>query len=149
VTDPTPNDQSPWAQIEAQLAEVSSYASAAEAVRDAAVRAFEYAASRCSITGFQGGWAALSFYGKVMGVDGPYMVLKAHDALYPQYDLLGRVREWLTSDEMRTWLADEADKKLSDHRSDAVPAVRDHWRRLSLERPPRPEAASGEEEGHG
>ena len=125
----------PWAEIDAQIEQADSYDTTAEAVKDAAVKAFNYAASECGLTGFQAGWAALSFYGEVMGIKGGYIVLKAEDLLYPQYDLQRRLAEWMSSDEMRTWLADEAQKNL-DSRHGAVGSVVQHWVNLVANRPP-------------
>lgn len=125
----------PWAEIDAQIEAANDYNTTAEAVRDAAVKAFEYAARRCGLTGFQAGWAALSFYGQVMHFDGPFTVFRGEDLLYPQYDLRARLREWIDSDEMRSWLADEADKLLADGSRHAAAHVAAHWRRLSADRP--------------
>lgn len=85
----------------------------------AAVAAFNYAASRVGASGFQASWAALRFYGEVMHIDGPYTIIQLHDALYPQYDLPGRVQGFIA--EQAPWLAEQATAKLADY--DARPTV--------------------------
>jgi hypothetical protein len=109
------------------------YEKSADAMWQAALAAFEYVARRVGATGFQASWSALRFYGEAMNVDGPFMVLKVEDALYPQYDLPGRVRTFLA--EQKPWLAEQATKKL--HESEGSPyvadAVREHWLRLAAE----------------
>jgi hypothetical protein len=124
----------PWTDIQAQIEDADSYETTAEAAKDAAVKAFNYAASQCGLTGFQASWAALRFYGEVMGIKGPFAVFKAEDLLYPQYDLPGRFAEWMSSDEMRTWLADEAQKKI-DESPGAIASVVAHWVNLIADRP--------------
>lgn len=104
------------------------YSSSAEAVVDATVAAFNYAADKLRLTGFQAGWAALTAYCKVMGNDCPVIVFKADDLLYPQYDLPARLAKWI--EECGPWLAEQAAERLTDP-GHAVPWVVAHWRTLA------------------
>lgn len=108
------------------------YQQSADAMWKAALAAFEYVARRVGATGFQASWSALRFYGEAMSIDGPFMVVQAHDALYPQYDLQDRLSQWLV--ELRPWLAEQAAAKLERHEATggiAVDSVVDHWRKLA------------------
>lgn len=121
------------------------YRRSADAMWKAALAAFNWAASEVGASGFQASWAALRFYGEAMHVTGPFMILKAEDAIYPQYDLPRQVNEWL--DEQRGWLAEEAKKHLDNYEAEptytttnedgttetvlaAHPRVVAHWRKL-------------------
>lgn len=89
------------------------YEKSADAMWQASLAAFNYVARKVGATGFQASWAALKFYGEAMHVDGPFTVVRIHDALYPQYDVVGRVQKFL--DEQRSWLAEQAAEKLADY----------------------------------
>lgn len=121
------------------------YEKSADAMWQAALAAFNYVASKVGASGFQASWSALRFYGEAMNVDGPFTIIQAHDALFPQYDLPGRLSKFL--DECGPWLADQASAKLKDYearptltyKDDAgveqtVPSVHPdvvaHWRAL-------------------
>jgi hypothetical protein len=104
------------------------YEKSAEAMWRAALAAFDYTARRVGATGFQASWSALKFYAEAMNVDGPFMVVKLEDALYPQYDLEGRVRDFIR--EQRPWLAEQAAQKLAGDSGHAVDSVRAHWQAL-------------------
>lgn len=105
------------------------YNSSAEAVRDIAVEAFNLMSDLLGITGFQAGWAALNTYAKVQHIDGPLLMLKGDDLLYPQYDVPARVASWI--EEQEEWLEEQATKKLVDARDDVHPNVRRHWEDLA------------------
>ena len=136
-------------ELTAELAYLASkehdYNSSAEAIWQAALAAFNFMANQVGATGFQASWAALRFYGQAMHIDGPFLVLRAEDALYPQYDLPGRLQQFL--DEARDWLADEARKSLAEYEAEpelsytdddgtthtmpaVAPRVLEHWRKL-------------------
>lgn len=117
------------------------YNRSAGALEKAPAAAFNAFASMLGVSGFQASWAALAFYGDVMHVDGPYTIVQLQDALYPQYDLPGRLARFL--DENKAWLAEEAQKKLDAYESrpsftsddgtqlpTVHPDVVAHWRKL-------------------
>ena len=105
------------------------YEQSANALWKAALAAFEYVAAKAGVSGFQASWAALHFYGKAMGIDGPFGVVRAHDALYPQYDVPAKVQGWLDED-WAEWLRDQAREMLKYH-DGAATEVRAHWERLA------------------
>lgn len=121
------------------------YSTAADAMWKVALVAFNYAADQVGPTGFQASWAALKFYGEALSIEGPFMVVQVHDALYPQYDVLGRVARFLG--EQQEWLAEQAAEKLAQYEAKPTltytdddgnevtapnvhPDVVAHWRRL-------------------
>lgn len=121
------------------------YEKSADAIWEAALAAFNYVARKVGATGFQASWAALKFYSEAMRVDGPFMVVKVEDALYPQYDVPGRVARFV--EEQGPWLAEQAAEKLAEFEARPTvtytdddgnerthetvhPNVVAHWRRL-------------------
>jgi len=121
------------------------YEKSADAMWKTALAAFNYTARIVGATGFQASWAALRFYGEAMGVKGPFMVLQLDDALFPQYDLPGRVADFIQGN--RDWLRDEATKRLAKYEAEptitytnddgeevtrptAAARVVAHWRKL-------------------
>ena len=107
------------------------YQQSADAMWKAAVAAFNWAASEVGATGFQASWAALRTYGETMHIDCPFIIVRLEDALYPQYDLPGRLTEFI--EENRGWLAEQASAKLAAQSDDfpAHPRVVKHWRKLA------------------
>lgn len=106
------------------------YGTCAYAMALAAQAAFEYVARELGTTGFQASCADLSFLGKVRGLKGPFVLLKAEDALYPQHNLHRKLQEAL--DDWKPWLKEEAAKRLAD-RAGAHPDVIAHWEKLAGE----------------
>lgn len=143
----TPKAETPeeLGQLIHQLTQITEgggvgYEQSADALWKAAAIAFNYVAARCGVTGFQASWAALTFYGHEMRIDGPFGVVKAQDALYPQYDVAGKSAKWL--EEWSDWLKAEALKLLQENADRAPrpgaeeyttvhPNVWAHWRRLA------------------
>ena len=126
----------------------SGYEKSADAMWKAAAAAFNLVAREVGATGFQASWAALKFYGEVMHVECPFMIVRLEDALFPQYDIPGRVRGWM--DESGEWVREKAAEKLAAYEADPVhdwtddegvehhtptasPHVVEHWRALAGE----------------
>lgn len=105
------------------------YEKSADAMWRAALAAFNYVADKVGATGFQASWSALRFYGEAMHVKGPFMVTKIEDALYPQYDLVRRVTDYI--DEQADWLKEQAVERLQGDLSHVHPDVLAHWRALA------------------
>lgn len=105
------------------------YNSSAEAVKDITVEAFNLMADLMGMTGFQAGWASLTAYAEIQGIDGPLMMLKGEDLLYPQYDVPAKVATWI--EEQEEWLVVQATKKLMESGDQAHPSVRRHWEELT------------------
>jgi hypothetical protein len=105
------------------------YMKCIEAMRDAAVMAFDYVASELGVTGFQASVAALQAYGMVMHIDGPFMMLQLRDALYPQSNPVERVEEWLSQESSRTWLQEQVAERMGDTfiPEGIHPTVLAHW----------------------
>lgn len=128
--------KSPWPYTKEQLVEYveslvnrqHDYGTAAYAMSLAAVAAFNYVAHMLGTTGFQSSCADLDILRRTRHLDGPFMLIKAGDALYPQYDLPGKLAEAMG--EWRPWLKEQAEKKLAETEH-AHPAVLAHWRTLA------------------
>lgn len=126
----------PWPKTEAQLAEYidslakrqHDYGTCVYAASMAATAAFHYICGTLGMTGFQAGCADLDILRRTRLIKGPFMLIKGEDALYPQYDLIGRLEESL--DEWKPWLKEEAEKRLRET-SMAHPDVLAHWNKLA------------------
>jgi hypothetical protein len=79
--------------------------------------------------GFQASCADLDFLRRTRSMDGPFIILKAEDMLYPQYDLPEKLREAMES--WKEWAAEECAKKLEKSGEEAHPKVKAHWERLA------------------
>ena len=131
----TPEDLA--AQIQAlttiTLGDADGYSQAADALWKAALLAFNYAADQVGATGFQAQFAALKFYGEAVSIDGPFGVVQANNALYPQYDEVAKVRGWVEN-KWRPWLVEHAKAELAKGNDQWThPDVTAHWRALASE----------------
>src|SRR5512141_507260 len=88
------------------------YGTCVYAMSMAATAAFHYVAGKLGVTGFQASCAALDVIRRTRGWEGPFLLLNAEDALYPQYDLHKRLAE--SMHDWREWLAEEARNKLAE-----------------------------------
>ena len=129
--------------------ESDGYGKCVEAMWRAAYMAHELVASRLGVTGFQHGMSSLHLLGALRSLEGPYMIVDASQALYPQYDLVGKVQNFLAGQDVCSWLAREASKKLDDAAKEPEfnewtdengeaqrmrnvhPTVEAHWKRLA------------------
>lgn len=109
------------------------YNSSAETLWLAAYAAFEYAAHVVGASGFQGEYAALTLLGRLNGIKGPYAYIDGDKMLYPQYDILEQVREYL--DSWRPWAAEQAKERLAALKPDDIVSsrVKEHWETLAAE----------------
>lgn len=106
------------------------YGTSAYAMSLAAVAAFQYIAKALGTTGFQASCADLDILRRTRGLKGPFILLKAEDLLYPQYDLRARLEEFIT--ESLPWAGEQA-RKLLNERVEAHANAVAHWRRLATE----------------
>lgn len=125
-----------WPLTEKQLLEYIAslvdrqheYGTCVYALSLAASAAFNYVAGQLGVTGFQASCADLDFLRRTRSIKGPFILLKAEDALFPQSlprEKLDRAEvEWLP------WLKEEAKKKLTES-GGAHPAVLAHWKELA------------------
>lgn len=126
----------PWPKTEKQLAEYieslvdrqHDYVTCVYAMSMAAVAAFQYMCGKMGSTGFQAGCADLDILRRIRGIKGPFMLINGEDALYPQYNLPGRLDEAL--EKWKPWLKEQAEKKLQES-PDAHPNVVEHWKELA------------------
>ena len=126
--DPWPYTREQLLQYIDSLTERShDYGTCVYALSLGALAAFNYVAHKLGVTGFQSSCADLDFLRRNRSLKGPFILLKAEDALYPQYDLREKLDEALN--EWKPWLAEEAEKLLAS--GTAHPAVLAHWKNLA------------------
>jgi hypothetical protein len=102
------------------------YGTCVYAMSLAATAAFQHVAHKLGVTGFQASCADLDIVRRTRSMEGPFILLKGEDMLYPQYDLPGKLREAMG--EWAEWAAEQAAKKLAKNKQDAVhPSVWAHW----------------------
>lgn len=121
--------------------ESDGYGKCVEAMWRAGYLAHEFAAHQLGVSGFQHSMSSLHLLGALRRIEGPYMIVDASIALYPQNDLAQRVTEFLESGDTRRWLADKAAARLAEDADFAGPAVKSHWWALVANRPESEDAA--------
>lgn len=109
-----------------------SYGTCVYAMSLAAVATFNYVSHRLGVTGFQASCADLDILRRTRMMRGSFILLKAEDLLYPQYDLRKRLDEAIA--EWQPWLQKEAKKLLAKNKKkgSCAPSVRFHWQQLAL-----------------
>ena len=105
------------------------YGTCVYAASIAATATFNYVASLLGMTGFQGSCADLDILRRTRHME-RFMIVDFADALYPQYNIVQKVRDGLAK--QAEWLAEQAQKNLDEKDSFAVGAVKDHWEALVL-----------------
>lgn len=127
----------PWLKTQQELSDYIAnlvagehdYGTCVYAMSMAAVAAFNHVATTLGVTGFQASCADLDILRRTRHVDGPFMLLKAGDALYPQYDLHAKLDEMLT--DARPWLTEQAKANLAKDNEHTHPNVIAHWKKLA------------------
>ena len=114
--------------VESLVKRQHDYGTCVYAMSLAAVAAFNYVAHELGVTGFQASCADLDFLRRTRHLKGPFMIINAEDALYPQYDILAKIRKALV--DWKPWLAEQATQKLNDTEH-AHPDVIAHWQELA------------------
>ena len=107
------------------------YGTTVYAVSVAATAAFNYMAAHMGMSGFQASIADMDVIRRTRHMRGPFILLDGNELLFPQYDTLKEVREWMES--CKPWLKEEATRLLSE--DGAVDRVREHWRKLAAWEP--------------
>lgn len=105
------------------------YGTAVYAISLSATAMFNYVACKMGASGFQASCADLDVLRRIRGLEGPFMIIKLDDALYPQYDLHGRLQEFI--DENRDYLKDAAKKQLENASDYMHVDVRKHMERIA------------------
>ena len=110
------------------------YGTCVYAMSLAATAAFNHVAYKLGVTGFQASCADLDIVRRTRSMDGPFILLKGEDMIYPQYDLPGKLREAM--EKWADWAAEQAAKKLAENKQENVhPNVWAHWVALSARKP--------------
>jgi hypothetical protein len=104
------------------------YGTCCYAMSLAATAAFNFVASKLGVTGFQASCADLDILRRTRHLDGPFLILKGEDELYPQYDNHKKLEE--SRESWKSWIAEQAAKKLEDVEH-AHPDVIAHWKKLA------------------
>jgi hypothetical protein len=126
----------PWPKTKEQLAEYidslvnrsHDYGTCVYAMSMAAEAAFNYVSGQLGVTGFQASCADLDLLRRTRGVEGPFIILKGEDMLYPQYNLVDKLKDAM--EEWEPWAREEARKKLKETTA-AHPQVIAHWKELA------------------
>lgn len=104
------------------------YGTCVYAMSLASVAALNYVAGQLGVSGFQASCADLDILRRTRSMEGPFMIIKVEDELYPQYNLREKVDEFIVS--QREWLREQAKAKLAKTRS-GNPRVIAHWEALA------------------
>ena len=129
-------EKAPWPKTIEELSEYITslverdhdYGTCVYAMSLAATAAFYHVSTKLGVTGFQASCADLDFLKRTRHLDGPFMIIKGEDMLYPQYNLQENLREAMES--WKEWAAKEAKKNLETS-DGAHPSVVAHWKELA------------------
>ncbi|ASA22595.1 hypothetical protein [Paenibacillus donghaensis] len=105
------------------------YNTIAESLANVTVAMFNYFASKQGMTGFQCGWSGMEFIRKTKGIEGPFGIVDGSKLLYPQYDLINQVREWI--EDWKPEVGKVAKEKLENDDGMTSPNVRKRWEELA------------------
>lgn len=127
----------PWFKTSEELKEFidsldilnNDYGTAAYAMSLAATAAFRYIAHTFGCTGFQASCADLDFIRRTRGIKGPFLLMMGEDLLYPQYNLVQKLMDFINNKDVRNWTKEQAEKMLVESK-EAHPKVVEHWRML-------------------
>lgn len=108
----------------------NDYGTAAYSMSLAGTAAFNYIAHKFGCTGFQASCADLDMVRRIRLIEGPFMISKLEDVVYPQSNLKGKLESFLTDSNSKEGLKKLALKNLTEY-PDAHPAVVAHWIELS------------------
>lgn len=110
-----------------------NYGACVYSVSIASCATFLYMANQLGITGFQASCADLDVLRRVRRIEGPFAIIEGRNMLYPQYNILEKVAEYLR--EWSGWASKEAKKLLREtHDIPPHPDVLKHWKVLSKKR---------------
>ncbi len=107
-----------------------AYNKAVEVAVEAAMVAFNYAASSLGLSGFQAGASAWQILSKITGIK-RFRTVNLDKLLYPQYENdWDSPSFWEEIESNIDWLALEAKKLLDESSEKTHPEVKRHWRKL-------------------
>ena len=108
------------------------YDSFIESLANVTVAMFNYFASKYGMTGFQTSIAGLKFLRITRGIEGPFGIVDGTKMLYPQYDILDEVKNWLEEWKPEVGrLAKEKLEKLISENTLVSEAVINRWIELA------------------
>lgn len=127
----------PWPETMAELTEYiqslealpADYGMAVYVASLSAAATLNYLGKTKGMTGFQMSCVDLDILRRMRGLDCPFMIIKAHDMLYPQYDIAEQVAEALNK--WRPWAIKQATVLLMDARDGVHPAVLARWKEFA------------------
>jgi hypothetical protein len=134
------DSKAPWPKTYLELSDYihslaeqkHTYGTCVYAVSLAATAAFNFMSGKLGITGFQASAADLDVIRRTRSIEGSFILFKAEDLLYPQYDLEQKMRMWAV--DQSDWLAERAKLKLAEFEGkehQPHPDVLAHWKKLA------------------
>lgn len=131
---PTPGSPESLASYIKELVDrPHDYGTCVYAMSLAATAAFNYAADKLGVTGFQASCADLDIIRRTRHIEGPFILLEAEKMCFPQYSLPGKLAEAMAG--WREWVGKECAKKLATSGGKAHPEVLAHWEKLATTTP--------------
>lgn len=115
--------------IDSLVGQPHDYGTCVYAMSLAATAAFQYVAKRLGCTGFQASLADLDIVRRTRSIKGPFIILKAEDMTYPQYDLQERLAKFM--EQSKPWVVEQAKERLKEPIDYAHPNVVNHWKKLA------------------
>jgi thymidylate synthase len=110
--------------------ENDDYGKAVYIMSKAATATFYYMSHVVGATGFQASMADLDILRRTRSIESPFAIITGEDMLYPQYDIIGKVKEYLT--EWETWASKKAKKNMEENEQGNVhPNVWKRWEELA------------------
>ncbi len=136
------NETAPWPNTMAELNEYIEsltskdldYNMVVYAMSLSAVATFQHVAKKIGVSGWQASCADLDFLRRTRSMKCPFLIIKADDMLYPQYDLHRTLDEALH--DWQQWAAEEAKRLLATDMTRTAPHVRAHWEKLASYKKP-------------
>ena len=102
------------------------YGTCVYAMSLAATATFNYVARNLGVTGFQASCADLDVMRRTRAMDCPFILLKAEDMIYPQFNLPANLQEAMQ--EWVVWCSEECARKLANNKQEDIhPKVWAHW----------------------
>ncbi len=127
---PSPKTAEELSEYIASLVDMRhDYGTCVYAMSLAATAAFNYVAGALGVTGFQAGCADLDVIRRTRGMNNGFCVVDYHDALYPQYDIVAKVRKNI-NEALANGLREKAAELLKESPI-ASPSVVGHWKRVA------------------
>ena len=110
--------------------EHDDYGKAVYIMSKAATATFYYMSHVVGASGFQASVADLDILRRTRSIESPFAIITGEDMLYPQYDIIGKVKEYLT--EWETWASKKAKKNMEENEQGNVhPNVWKRWEELA------------------